>query len=436
MSAEQDAGRDEREEVVRDAIGEERAEDRRRREMGTQRHEDHALEHPEAAGQVAREPGDLRREECREEPGEAERRRSGEERPEDARGERPVERRERELREREPERRNADLDVAPTERRSSHGAPADVSRDERDAGDAEGRLGAGRPGGYGERCPRLQKERRAGQKEEAEPERDPVERDDGRDVGRPEAPRRIEAIANRATAEKRRPDVVTERVPDERRERDLRIPQRQRQIATGERVVPRQQPVARRRQHHPEGQPPRRNPAQRPRHLPIRVLPQLVMQQSQRPGEEQDAECRRDVRPERPSDAREARRPSRRRLRRPHVRRMAPVRDRVKHGRGQARDAIRWSLRTRRHGRAEYGTAEGAGLGDERRTESALARRRSPYEPHAPITEARTMSLDARGAPTTRESAAGDRSRPILRALAPPPRFEVTHHSATTRPRC
>ena len=74
------------------------------------------------------------------------------------------------------------------------------------------------------------------------------------------------------------------------------------------------------------------------------------------------------------------------------------------------------------------GTAEGAGLGDERNDASRPRDCGSLYEPHAPITGQRTVSPHTRDAPTTRESAAGDWSRPHPPRARTAAAFEVTRH--------
>jgi hypothetical protein len=116
VHAEQRAGRDQRHEVVDDAIRDERSEHRRARKMGRQAHQDDGLEDAEATGEMAREPGDLGEQERRQKLREAESRRGGEQYVEHARGERPVERRERELHQRQLERGNAELSC-PADRR-------------------------------------------------------------------------------------------------------------------------------------------------------------------------------------------------------------------------------------------------------------------------------------------------------------------------------
>jgi len=77
------------------------------------------------------------------------------------------------------------------------------------------------------------------------------------------------------------------------------------------------------------------------------------------------------------------------------------------------------------------GTADGADLGDERKTESSPAGRRTPYTPHAPIIEGRMTSPPARDAPTTRESAAGDGSRPHTPRAHHRRTIEATHTTTT-----
>ncbi len=160
-----------------------------------------------------------------------------------------IQKSQRNLREADRRARNAQLPAAHLQRSSNEDAADRVSDDEaqqRGADDARppewqvhGRV----------QLLRLEQQRQATQRRKSNATREAAESLHRHDIDGREARRRIEPQANRGPGERGEPEVVAERVRDERREHHARIRHRLAQVAQAEQVVAAEDPVAERGDH-------------------------------------------------------------------------------------------------------------------------------------------------------------------------------------------
>ena len=293
VPGEQRAGQEQRDDVVIETEHHDRGDDARRRQIGRQAEQHRAVEHPEAARHVGRQPrrvgGDVNAEE--DQPGQP--RRMRHQHPEDRRGQRHIRRGQRHLRQRHAKSRQ--LDLVPE--RADGADPArerHVADDDPPQQDAE-------PVHHGRRQVlaeerdrvRLDEQDRPAQHHAAEAEGQAAERHHPGNLPRRQPPMRIEPIAHRRAGDGGEPQVVRQRVGTERREGDPPVADLVPGVDGAEPVIQREPGIGEHGEQERQQQRPRRNPVERLADGIQPERPELPLHGIQRPEQQHRPQERR-----------------------------------------------------------------------------------------------------------------------------------------------
>ena len=290
MDAEQHHRQDQRQEVVDQAVGDQRRSDRCRFAGLGHREQQHRLEDADAARHVAEHAAESGEREQADERQEAERQPGGQQDVEDRGGRGPVDQRQRDLGDGDRRPRQACLPAANRDRPPPERGREEIGRDHADQESAD----------RDHRRRRQMQDRRdpvrlaqAGERQdgaEAEEARHRVEGEDDADVERRQAPDRVQAKAHRAAAEPAEAQIVAEGVARERGERRAPVGQAFAEVMQRQPVVEREGGVAEGGGEDGAGNRAERDLAQAGEQIPGMVLRQLPVDHPDRDREQDQAQ--------------------------------------------------------------------------------------------------------------------------------------------------
>ena len=223
VAGEQEAGQEQRDDVVVEPEHHDRADDVRRAHVGLQAEQHRGVEHADAAGQVGGEAGGVGRDVDAQEDRPGQMRRGRQQRVEDRRGDRDIHRRQHHLQDRHPPAGQVDL-VAEQPHAAEHARQRDVADDDRPQQRADRIHHRDRHVLAEERDRlRLEEQDRAAQHHAAECEGQAAERHGLGDLQRRQPPMRVQPVAHRRAGHRGEAQIVRQRVGAERGERDAAV---------------------------------------------------------------------------------------------------------------------------------------------------------------------------------------------------------------------